>query len=74
MADGEAPPASRVRAACAVLHLASRDLGPERLLGLLDDDARREASERGDMAAYLEAGGSESDWRLHQLIEGMNRP
>jgi hypothetical protein len=74
MADHGAPPASRVRAACAVLDLASREMGPESLQDLLDADARREAVDRGDMTAYLEAGGGEADWRLQQLIASMSRP
>lgn len=72
MADRGAPPASRVRAARAVLDLASRGLGPEALQESLDADARREAFARGDMGAYLEAGGSGSDWRLDRLIDGLH--
>ena len=74
MADNDAPPASRVKAASAVLELASRDLNPESLQAVLDADARREAQERGDRAAFLEAGGGEADWRFRQFIAGMNRP
>ena len=72
MADKEAPAASRVRAARAVLELASRGPGPEGVQGPLDADARRDALARGDMNAYLEAGGSGSDWRLDRLIDGLN--
>ena len=77
MSDKGSPAASRVRAACAVLELASRGLasrglGPEVLQESLDADARREALARGDVGAYLKAGGSRPDWQLDRLIDGLH--
>ena len=68
MTDPEAPAASRVRATCAVLELASRDLGPESLQRSPDEDARLDALARGDEQAYYRHGGTASDWQLQKLL------
>jgi hypothetical protein len=73
MKDQDAPPASRVRAAVAILEWASRDFEPETLQGRLDADARQAALERRDRGAYLRAGGAEANWRFQELMDDINR-